>query len=299
MPGFSDTDASFRVIPDLHLHSWLSDGRISPSQVVQNAHAAGLDLISLTDHDTVEGLHEAAEEAQRLGIRFIPGVELTSAFHCDTYEEIHILGHFIDADSEALRAHCRETQSRLRDRLGHMLDALRTRGIEFTLSEIEAASPHTLVLDRPHLAWLMADRGTVDSSSEAFRRHLGSEGDCFVPLTGPSSATAIQTVKRAGGIAVLAHPRFVNYPNGVTEDQLAALVDMGLDGLEVYHGRHSPQEIERFSAMAKRFDLIVTGGTDCHGVVQPDGKRLIDHPVVPPWVGDQLLRRSEDLVRTD
>jgi predicted metal-dependent phosphoesterase TrpH len=299
VPGFSDIDASLRVTPDLHLHSWLSDGRISPSQVVQNARAAGLDLIALTDHDTAEGFHEAAEEAQRLGIHLIPGVELTSAFHLGTCEEIHILGYFIDADSEALRAHCREAQSRLRDRLGRMLDALRTHGIEFTLSEIEAASPHTLVLDRPHLAKLMADRGAVSSFSEAFRRHLGSEGDCFVPLTGPSSNTAIQMIKRAGGIAVLAHPHYVDYPNGVTEDQLAALVDMGLEGLEVYHAHHSPQDIERFSAMAERFDLIVTGGTDCHGVVQPDGKRLIDHPVVPSWVGDQLLRRSEDLVRTD
>jgi 3',5'-nucleoside bisphosphate phosphatase len=278
---------------DLHLHSWVSDGLLPPEETVRHAKAVGIELMSLTDHDTTGGLADAQREAKRLGIRFVSGVEMTVGARG---EEIHILGYLFEPGDASLEAICRDTRMRLRDRLGAMIERLReSHGFETSLEEVLGPVVHSEFPDRPHLARLMVERGFVNTFEEAFAHHLGQEGDCYLPLMGVDPAQAIEAIRTAGGIAVLAHPRYFNFPGGGKAETIQPLVKMGLGGIEVYHSRHSEEEIARFSAIAERFDLVVTGGTDCHGVRLENGHFAIENNCVPDGVGEQFLERCADL----
>lgn len=273
---------------DLHLHSCKSDAVVTPTQVVENAKRAGLDLMALTDHDTTDGIAEAQREAEAAGIRFIPGIELTCYHPGPPEDEIHILGYFIDPNSKALRRHCERVAEAQIRRLHAMIERLAAKGMHTTFEEVVASAPETSSLDRPHLARIMLERGWVRDFHEAFERHLGQEGDCVVIFDGPTSEETIRTIREAGGFASVAHPKYVHYPNGASSRDIASLVEMGTEGIEVYHGRHTPEEITRFGAFAKEFDLIVTGGSDCHGVPIPDGSLAIDHPALPSELAQAL-----------
>jgi predicted metal-dependent phosphoesterase TrpH len=264
-----------------------------PDETVRHAQAMGIELMSLTDHDTTGGLAEAEREAKRHGIRFVPGVEMTLGARG---EEIHILGYLFERGDATLEVLCRETRDRLRDRLGAMIERLRERhGFETSLEEVLGPVAHSDFPDRPHLARLMVERGFVESFEEAFARHLGQEGDCYLPLMGVELAQAIEAIRSAGGIAVLAHPRYFNFPEGGKVETIRPLVEMGLGGIEVYHSRHSEEEIARFSSIAERFDLVVTGGSDCHGVRLECGRFAIESRCVPDGVGERFLERCADL----
>lgn len=277
---------------DLHVHSWFSDGKLSPREVVQRAQRAGLGLIALTDHDTTAGHAEAATEARRLGLTFVPGVEFTCR---GVDDEIHLLAYHVDETHPAIRALCETTQRRLRERLLAVIERMRGHGWEVGVDEVERMAPHTRVLDRPHLAWLMMARGWVPSQRAAFERHLAPGGDCFVPFEGHPAADVIAIVRAAGGLAALAHPRYFNHPEGATEQSVAPLVEAGLGGIEVFHAAHGAEETARFLAIAHRFGLVVTGGSDCHGIAHADGRLGLEHPVVPDWVGPQFLERCAHL----
>ncbi|MBN1478250.1 PHP domain-containing protein [Candidatus Sumerlaeota bacterium] len=278
---------------DLHLHSWVSDGLLSPDETVRHAKAMGVELMALTDHDTMGGLADAEREAKRLGIKFVPGVEMTVGARG---EEIHILGYLFERGDTSLEAICRETRGRLRERLAAMIERLRERHrFETSLEEVLGPVAHSDFPDRPHLARLMVEQGFVGTFEEAFARHLGQEGDCYLPLVGVEPAQAIGAIRSAGGIAVLAHPRYFNMPEGGTVETIRPLVDMGLGGIEVYHSRHSEEEIARFTAIAEHFDLVVTGGTDCHGVRLEGDHFAIENRCVPDGVGEAFLERCADL----
>jgi predicted metal-dependent phosphoesterase TrpH len=281
---------------DLHLHSHFSDGLPTPTQVVRNAHRVGIELMALTDHDTVGGLAEAATEAHRLGMGFVLGVEMTTSCERLTDSEVHILGYHIDPENQGLLDANRHTAACLRRRLQANIERLREHGFETSIEEVEAASPETHVLDRPHLARVMVNRGFVPTFHDAFVRHLGEEGDCHVALGGLTVAETVRIIREAGGLAVLAHPRYYDFPRGATSEDVAWLASLGIRGIEVYHSSHTPEEVERFTEFADEYDLIVTGGTDCHGAILEDGAMAIEHSPVPPWVGDQFLRRCEELI---
>jgi hypothetical protein len=279
---------------DLHLHSWLSDGLPSPTQVVDHAAEVGLNLIALTDHDTAAGHSEAAAAASRESIRLIAGIEMTTVRPNREDDEWHMLGYFVQPDHPTLLAQCADTQRALRERLARIISRLNARGRAVDFSEVDESAPNTEVLDRPHLARIMLQRGWVESFPEAFQRHLGHEGDCFSPLDGPTPEDAIACIHAAGGIAVLAHPKYVDYPRGATETDIRALAEAGLDGLEVHHLGHTPEEVKRYAAIASKLGLIVTGGSDCHGARQEDGRRPIETCCVPDWIEDQLLERCPE-----
>lgn len=283
---------------DLHLHSWCSDGLLSPAGEIAAAARARRHMVALTDHDTMAGIPEAAAEAERHGVRFVPGIEMTTVLEGGG-EEIHLLAYHLRHDDPAIAALCARTQRALRERLAEVLEVMRTRiGRHVTMEEVEASAPHTRVIDRPHLARVMVARGWAVGSHEVFQRHLGSEGDCFVPLRGIHCGEAIAAVRAAGGIPVLAHPKYFRYPQGATPEDIGPLVEAGLLGLEVFHASHSLDEVGRYRAIAEEFDLLVTGGSDCHGAVLPGGKRGVDHECVPAWVGPQFEKRVRELVNT-
>ncbi|MEX0855927.1 MAG: PHP domain-containing protein [Gemmatimonadota bacterium] len=247
---------------DLHLHSSASDGTLPPEEVVALAVSARLDVIALTDHDTVQGVAGAIEAARQHPIAVIPALEISTTWDDS---EFHILGYFIDPTDQELVAHVgRATQIRL-DRLRTMVSRLADRGIEVPFDQVEAVAG-TSAPGRPHLARAMVDIGIVQSVPEAFDRFIGNDHPAYLPTRLLDPEQAIRLIQGAGGLAVWAHP-----PVNRLEALLPELRRWGLAGLEVYRPYHSRDRMLQLERAARSHDLMVTGGSDWHG---PEGGEL-------------------------
>ena len=240
---------------DLHTHSTASDGTLRPAEVVREAHRLGLRAIAIADHDTTDGLPEAAAEAVRLGVELVPAVELNT----DGADfELHILGYYIDPDHPAFRkalAHAREERV---VRARGMLARLRDRGVLVEENRVLAIAGGAPVC-RPHIARALVEAGCVRTVPEAFARFLHRNSPIYVPRTGLTAGEAIRRIREAGGIPVLAHP------GPMPEEPVRALIAEGLCGLEVYYLEHTPEMVVRWGLVARREGLVATGGTDAHG----------------------------------
>jgi 3',5'-nucleoside bisphosphate phosphatase len=241
---------------DLHLHTTASDGTESPAELVRACREKGLTLISVTDHDTTAALPAVAAEAHREGLGFVPGIELTSVW-CG--RDIHVLGYFIEDDSPELRAFL---EAQLDDRVrraravGERLTALGAPVDMEALVALTKGRP----LGRPLIADAMVEAGHVKDRDEAFLRFLGDDRPAYVARQAASPAEVIALVRRNGGVSSLAHPGFTKQ-----DDVIPLMVDAGLDAIEVYHSDHSDGDTARYRALAHRFGLAVTGGSDYHG----------------------------------
>jgi 3',5'-nucleoside bisphosphate phosphatase len=244
---------------DLHLHTTASDGRLSPAQLVARASAAGLTTISVTDHDTVAAIPEAAAVAAAAGIRVITGIEITAV---DDGRDVHMLGYFFDASNAALLSvleHQRALRvSRVRE-IGAKLAAL---GMVIDVESVllaAAARPGSSV-GRPQVARELVRAGYVASVQEAFDKWLATGRPGFIRRSGPSPATIVDAIHDAGGIASMAHP-------GVTarDELIGPLAEHGLDAIEVFHSDHSPEDQNHYQLIAQRRNLLVSGGSDFHG----------------------------------
>lgn len=238
---------------DLHLHSYYSDGVYPPGEVVARAHAAGLELIALTDHDSLGGVAEAEAAAQRLGLRFIRGVELTATWQA---EDLHILGYFAAPPGEALESHLRQIQAFRRQRLETALERLRQRGLRLESRDLAAAACCES-LTTAHLARLLVDRGYASSQKTARRRFLSPDKG-IVPPFEVTAAEVISVIHASKGLAIWAHPN----PRQLRQ-HLGDLVSLGLDGLETHNGRRSWSPLA--SELARKFGLLETAGSDWHG----------------------------------
>jgi hypothetical protein len=244
---------------DLHLHTTASDGRLSPAQLVARARASGLTTIAVTDHDTVAAIAEATEVARAAGIRVVPGIEVTAV---DDGRDVHMLGYFFDPQSETLAAvleHQRALRvSRVRE-IGARLAAL---GMVIDVESVllaAAARPGSSV-GRPQVARELVRAGYVASVQDAFDKWLATGRPAFITRTGPSPATIVDAIHDAGGLASMAHP-------GVTrrDELIGPLAEHGLDAIEVYHSDHAPEDQQHYLMIAKRRNLLVSGGSDFHG----------------------------------
>mgnify|MGYP001851242154 FL=1 len=245
---------------DLHLHSTASDGSDSPSRIVELAKEKGIDVISLTDHDTVGGVPEALEAGKKLGVKVVRGVEL-SAF--SSYE-VHVLGYNIDVNSAALNGKLEELREKRIARAHKILDKLETFNIKLDRSALKNDGS----VGRPHIAELLLKGGYVTSVQDAFERYLGKSGAAYVASNRLTPLEAVKTIKAAGGLAVLAHPLvFVN--KGVLDDLICGLKPFGLDGIEANYPTHTPEITARLYETARKYRLIATGGTDYHGTIRP------------------------------
>ena len=264
------------VLPvDLHCHSTASDGTTRPADVVRLAAASGLGALSLTDHDTVAGVPEAAAEAARLGLDFLPGIELSCSF--PRPGTLHLLGYGVDPDSPALRRLIAE-QSAGRDARNRMiLDRLNRIGVAITWDDVlEAAGGAATAgsIGRPHLAAALVRRGHVVSSRQAFDLYLGGAGGAYVDTNRLSADRAIATVRAAGGLASLAHPLLLRRQTpGQLEAMVRELADQGLEAIETVHSSHDADTVARLTRLADRLELLTTGGSDYHGAAKP-GIRL-------------------------
>lgn len=245
---------------DLHLHTTASDGSLSPNALVWAARAGKLDVIAVADHDTCAGV-ETARRSLPNQVHVVPAVELSTTF--ESYEQ-HILGYFIDPQHEAMLHYSKGAVEKRRDRIRGMLARLEPLKISLTLDEVMAAAdPGTVMIGRPHLARALVKRGYTQTVSEAFDRFIGDDGPAFLPTDLASPREAIELIHDAGGVAIWAHPRV-----SAAERHLDAFVQWGLDGLEIFRPSAVAVEAEQLENLARRRGLLMSGGSDWHGVWQ-------------------------------
>ncbi|MCL6458188.1 MAG: PHP domain-containing protein [Gorillibacterium sp.] len=276
---------------DLHIHTTASDGLHSPEEIVQMAKVAGLTAIAITDHDTTEGIDAAIAEGEQANLIVVPGVEISTVA---SGQDIHVLGYYMN-DKDFLFQERLQSLRSVRDRRNELMAAkLNELGIPIDLNEIYAMHGGSMrpgeSVGRPHIAEWLIQHGAVKSMREAFDRYLGKNGAAYVNPPRIHPQEAIAWIHEAGGCAVLAHPGLYG------EDALVPeLVIAGLDGIEVYHSDHSPEDEKRYKELATRFNLVLSGGSDFHGSRQgeefhgPVGGRRVSITVI-----DQLkLRRRK------
>ena len=242
---------------DLHLHTTASDGALAPSELVSRALAAGLSVLSITDHDTTSGSDAARAPARDAGLRLVPGIEISAVADG---RDLHVLGYFIDVASPSLRAFLdRQREDRVR-RVAEMGERLAALGCPIDVAPIVADAGRGRSVGRPQIAAALLDAGYVRTRDEAFDRFLEFGGPAFVPRHGASASEVVSIVHEAGGLASLAHPGLLR------RDQLIApLAAAGLDALEVRHSDHDAETESKYRALAGTLGLLVTGGSDFHG----------------------------------
>jgi len=246
---------------DLHTHTIASDGMNSPSVNVQLAKKAGLSGLAITDHDTISGVEEAIEEGKRIGIQVVPGVEISTVAGG---QDIHVLGYYIDIHDSTLLHRLSDLRATRQRRNEMMIEKLQQLGMDITLEEVAETVSEIKrdgdTIGRPHIAQVLMEKGYVSSVKDAFDRLLGSGGAAYVNPPRISPETAIAWIHEAGGKAVLAHPGLYK------DDELVIkIIGQGLDGIEVYHSDHSPEDEKRYKKIAEQHHLIMTAGSDFHG----------------------------------
>lgn len=256
-------------IADLHMHSTASDGQYLPSQLIKMGKDRGLDAIALTDHDTMDGLEEAIQTGKELGLHVIPGVELSAK----EYPTFHILGYNFDRGASPLAELCHRMKTRRDERTERLLAFLRQKGVELTISEVEEMAGGDII-GRPHFAQAMVRRGYVTTNREAFDRYLDTEEyHQKVERNKPSVRECITTIKGSGGKVSLAHPYQIQICNNELDELVGELVRQGLDAIECYYPKYTPEQQEFYIYLTQKYHLHQTGGSDFHGEkVKPDVK---------------------------
>ena len=271
-------------IVDLHLHSHFSDGTYSPEELAAHARRCGLAAIALTDHDSVEGCPGAGVACAAKGIEFIPGAELTAE---QDGSELHLLGYFIDTQDASLLRQLARFQAVRQNRIHEMVARLNRLRVPlsaeavFTLANCRAPG-------RPHVARALVKAGLCVNLDEAFERFLKKNRPAWVPKFKMSAAEAVDLIHQAQGVAVLAHPGLNR-----TDQVIPGMVEAGLDGIECFHTKHSTATSQHYLALAGRFHLLVTGGSDCHGLSK--GKPLIGTVRVPYQHVEALKARAAEI----
>lgn len=264
---------------DLHAHSTASDGTATPTGAVESANRAGVVALALTDHDTLAGVPEAQVAADRLGLRLVPGVELS--VHQEGVE-VHLLGLHI-RDVAGLQAELEAIRDQRRLRAIAMVEKLAAAGAPIAIEAVLAEAAGGAI-GRPHVARALVAAGHVKDQREAFDRFLAAGRPAYVDKARLEIADGIAMVHRAGGLAVIAHPGAEG-----RRERIEPLVPMGLDGLEVRHPSHSAEDVKRLDALAQHFGLVVSGGSDWHGAMQ--GPRVLGAMRVPEaWLEAQDAR---------
>ena len=275
------------MFADLHLHTYFSDGTFSPEEVVARGSKAGFATLALTDHDTVEGCARMAAACAGAKIEFIAGAELT-AEHADT--ELHILSYFIDTENQKLLRALARFQMVRQNRIREMVARINALGIPLKADDVFALA-NCRSPGRPHVARALIKAGHCANHDEAFERFLKKDRPAWVPKAKMSALEAIELIHQAGGLAVMAHPGLNR-----TDEIIPDLVDAGLDGLECFHTKHSKSTTQRYLGLADKYKLLITGGSDCHGLSK--GKPLIGTIRLPYEHVEKLKTAGDSALRT-
>ena len=253
---------------DLHSHSTASDGTFTPTEVIELAQRHGLSAVALTDHDTIGGVAEASTAAKKLGIDFLPGIEISAEFPAPG--TLHILGYGVSPDSPTLHELTRQLIEGRDNRNPQMVAKLNELGINVSMAEWEAEAKGG-VLGRPQLAAILLRKGYVSSIKDAFNKYLGQGAAAYADKERLTPRRAFEMIRESGGLPVLAHAAQLRTENDSQLNQVVKdLVDLGLAGIEVYHSDHDAAWIEKTKSIAGRYNLLMTGGSDFHGTNKKD-----------------------------
>jgi predicted metal-dependent phosphoesterase TrpH len=271
---------------DLHIHSTASDGKLSPAEVVREAAEKGLSYIALADHDSVDGIAAAKKAAQRFpGLTVIPAIEISTDI---PRGEVHILGYFIDYTNAELLARLEEFKNSRRRRAEQMVAKLANLGMPVEWERVlELAGSSTI--GRPHIAQAMLEKGYIPSFKDAFDEYLGHGKPAYVEREKMLPAEAVAIIIRAKGLAVLAHPLTTENHEGLVSE----LKPAGLVGLEAYYGEYDAEEVKGLVALAQKYGLIATGGSDFHGI-EPEEETAIGGADVPLEVVERLIALAKE-----
>ncbi|MEI6437587.1 MAG: PHP domain-containing protein [Candidatus Omnitrophota bacterium] len=242
---------------DLHIHTYYSDSSMSPQQVVREAKKALLACISITDHDTVDGIPEALIEARKLDLEVIPGVELSSEHG---RKDIHVLGYGFELKKSPLALKLKEMQQARVERMKKMVAKINSLGFPEVRFEDVASRTKSNAVGRLHLAQLLVEKRVVTSLEMAFEKYLGEGEQAYFSKFKQTPVEAIKLIKDSGGAAVLAHPMLT-----ARDEIIPELARAGLDGLEVYYPNCSMEVSNFYVRLATKHGLIITGGSDAHG----------------------------------
>lgn len=243
---------------DLHVHSTASDGILTPAEVLLRAVEIGLRGIAITDHDTVSGIEEAHNfmTAHKISLQFIPGIELNTEVDDN---EVHVLGYYIDYHNSRLLNRLQEIKEARWERAKKMVYRLKSMGLAISFEHVEKLARGDLI-GRPHIAQALTEKGYVFSIKEAFQKYIGKGRPAYIPRYKFRPQEAIQLIKEADGVPILAHPGLL--PN---KELICEVIDMGVVGLEVYYPEHTLQQVNDFLRLTQQLNLLVTGGSDFHG----------------------------------
>lgn len=248
---------------DLHLHTTASDGVMSPAEIVRYAKAKKLQAIAVTDHDTIEGLEEALAEGKSIDFEVIPGIEISAEFSPGS---MHLLGYFLDIHHPLLIERLKYLQDARAARNPKIVEKLNRLGVKVSYEDVVKASGGGQV-GRPHFAQVLLDKGYVRSIQEAFERFLRKGAPAYADKFRFRAGEAIHFIREANGVAVIAHPNTLGInSNSELETLILQLVKEGLKGIEIYYPEHSPPDIARYKFLAEKYGLVMTGGTDYHGI---------------------------------
>ncbi len=249
---------------DLHIHSTFSDGTMSPKDLVAYAKQKGLKAISITDHDTVDGVREGIAAGNIYGIEVISGLEISTNYRGTT---LHILGYLFDVEDRRLLTALERLQHARNERNTEILSILLKDGIEITDADLARISGVGQT-GRPHIAQSLIEMGVVKTMNEAFKMYLGQGAKAYVPRFGYEIEEALGIIATAGGVGVLAHPLQLQKTPIDLSVAMKELVSKGLDGIEVYYPTHSKKTKKTLEEYARKYSLVMTGGSDFHGSIR-------------------------------
>lgn len=245
---------------DLHIHTTASDGRLSPADIVRQALQAGLSYIAITDHDTVDGLLQLKDRHEPIpsSLNIIPGIELSTDL---PENDVHILGYSIDILSPELHKQLDILITHRHDRAKQMIAKLDQLGYSITYQRVLELAGQATAIGRPHIAKALVEKDFFPTISDVFIKLLDKNGPAYVPHYKLTPKQAIELIKKAGGLPVLAHPGLIG-----NDDIVLTTIQSGICGLEVYHPTHTESQMQKYLAMAKEHQLIITGGSDFHAI---------------------------------
>ena len=251
---------------DIHVHSSASDGTFAPSDLLAEAKKAGLCAMALTDHDTMDGIEEAQRAAQELGIELVPGVEISTEYNG---REIHVLGYYVSQESPRLKAMLEEFRDFRATRNVRMVERLREEGFSITMEQLREKFPDS-VLTRAHMSRFLCETGQLPDTRTAFSKYLGENCCCYIDRPKISPVDAVELIREAGGLAVLAHPVLCNLPDEELLQMIGEMKQAGMCGLEAVYSENTADDEAHMKKLAEEFGLCITGGSDFHGKNKPD-----------------------------
>lgn len=249
---------------DLHIHTNHSDGYYSPIELIQKVKKAGLDIISITDHDNLSAIHEAATVGKEFGVEVIPGLEVSSDIGD---REVHILGYFVDPDNRELERYLQFFREERLKRAIRIVNKLKSIGFTISIEDVLEQAKSSAI-GRPHIAQAMLEKGLISNYYEAFNKYIGNNCPAYEKKVHISPQSIVKIIGDAGGLSFIAHP------GNMPETLLKELIEDGLDGIEVIHPSHNAHQVKFYKGIVNEYFLLESGGSDFHGGKREDESNL-------------------------